>query len=200
MTAESCGRPTPVIIRVVHMAPGPTPTFTMSAPARNQIAGALCRYHIAGGNGYAQRQFGDRGEYVEHLLLMTVRGVDDQQIHPGLHQGARLGADIAVDTDGPGDAQASVVVDGRGVQARPNRTGTGEDAGHRPVRACQYRDRHVRFGQAIEDRTRVGPRRHRHEVGGRDVVHPGESVDAGTCRLGDQSEWLAVFEYHRGPV
>ena len=32
-TAENCGRPTPVIIRVVHMAPGPTPTFTMSAPA-----------------------------------------------------------------------------------------------------------------------------------------------------------------------
>ncbi len=32
-TALNCGRPTPVIIRVVHMAPGPTPTLTMSAPA-----------------------------------------------------------------------------------------------------------------------------------------------------------------------
>src|SRR3954469_14083385 len=32
-TAENCGRPTPVIIRGVHMAPGPTPTFTTSAPA-----------------------------------------------------------------------------------------------------------------------------------------------------------------------
>src|SRR6476469_9416330 len=31
--AETCGRPTPVIIRVVHMAPGPTPTLMMSAPA-----------------------------------------------------------------------------------------------------------------------------------------------------------------------
>ena len=30
---ENCGRPTPVIIRVVHIAPGPTPTLTMSAPA-----------------------------------------------------------------------------------------------------------------------------------------------------------------------
>ena len=27
------GRPTPVIIRVVHIAPGPTPTLTMIAPA-----------------------------------------------------------------------------------------------------------------------------------------------------------------------
>ena len=32
-TAENCGRPTPVIIRVVHMAPGPTPTLTIVAPA-----------------------------------------------------------------------------------------------------------------------------------------------------------------------
>ncbi len=32
-TAENCGRPTPVAIRVVHIAPGPTPTLTTSAPA-----------------------------------------------------------------------------------------------------------------------------------------------------------------------
>ena len=34
----NCGLPTPVIIRVVHMAPGPTPTFTMSAPAATRSA------------------------------------------------------------------------------------------------------------------------------------------------------------------
>ena len=33
MTAENCGLPTPVCIRVVHIAPGPTPTLIMSAPA-----------------------------------------------------------------------------------------------------------------------------------------------------------------------
>ena len=32
-TAENWGRPTPVAMRVVHMAPGPTPTLTMEAPA-----------------------------------------------------------------------------------------------------------------------------------------------------------------------
>src|SRR6202453_3345785 len=37
-TAENCGRPTPVIIRVVHIAPGPTPTLTMSAPADTRSA------------------------------------------------------------------------------------------------------------------------------------------------------------------
>src|ERR1700689_1186990 len=37
-TALNCGRPTPVIIRVVHIAPGPTPTLTMSAPAATRSA------------------------------------------------------------------------------------------------------------------------------------------------------------------
>ena len=37
-TAENCGRPTPVIILVVHIAPGPTPTLTMSAPAETRSA------------------------------------------------------------------------------------------------------------------------------------------------------------------
>ena len=33
-----CSSDLPVIIRVVHMAPGPTPTFTMSAPAATRSA------------------------------------------------------------------------------------------------------------------------------------------------------------------
>ena len=32
-TADSCGIPTPAIILVVHILPGPTPTFMASAPA-----------------------------------------------------------------------------------------------------------------------------------------------------------------------
>ena len=42
-TAENCGRPTAVIMRVVHMAPGPTPTLTMSAPAaiRSRVPSAV---------------------------------------------------------------------------------------------------------------------------------------------------------------
>ena len=35
-TAENWGRPTAVCMRVVHMAPGPTPTLTTSAPASSR--------------------------------------------------------------------------------------------------------------------------------------------------------------------
>ena len=33
ITAVICGTPTPLMIRVVQIAPGPIPTFTASAPA-----------------------------------------------------------------------------------------------------------------------------------------------------------------------
>src|SRR4029450_13657114 len=45
-TALNCGRPTPVIIRVVHMAPGPTPTLMTSAPAsiRSRVPSAVTTF------------------------------------------------------------------------------------------------------------------------------------------------------------
>ena len=52
-TALNCGRPTPVIIRVVHIAPGPTPTLTMSAPAptRSRTPSAVTTLPAATGTG-----------------------------------------------------------------------------------------------------------------------------------------------------
>ena len=52
-TALNCGRPTPVIMRVVHIAPGPTPTFTMSAPARtrSRTPSAVTTLPAASGTG-----------------------------------------------------------------------------------------------------------------------------------------------------
>lgn len=49
--AENCGRPTPVIIRVVHIAPGPTPTLTMLAPApsRSRVPSAETTLPAASG-------------------------------------------------------------------------------------------------------------------------------------------------------
>ena len=39
-TAEICGTPTPATMRVVHMEPGPIPTFTASAPASTSARAA----------------------------------------------------------------------------------------------------------------------------------------------------------------
>ena len=40
LTAVNCGTPTPAMIRVVHIEPGPIPTFTASAPASTKYFAA----------------------------------------------------------------------------------------------------------------------------------------------------------------
>ena len=40
VTAETCGIPTPLTIRVVQIEPGPIPTFTASAPALTSASAA----------------------------------------------------------------------------------------------------------------------------------------------------------------
>ena len=105
-TAENCGRPTPVIMRVVHIAPGPTPTLTMVAPALDQVAGALRGHHVARGQRHARDRATATGlKRVEHLGLMAVRGVDDQQVDTGFDERRGLGGHVAVDADGRGDPQ-----------------------------------------------------------------------------------------------
>ena len=79
-TAENCGRPTAVIMRVVHMAPGPTPTLTMSAPAAIEVARALGGDHVARDDRHLRVERADGAERVEHLALVAVRGVDDEHV------------------------------------------------------------------------------------------------------------------------
>jgi hypothetical protein len=89
-TAENCGRPTPVIIRVVHIAPGPTPTFTIDAPAviRSRVPSADTTLPAASGSPQVEGRH--RLDRVEHLELMAVRGVDHQQVDAGLGERAGL--------------------------------------------------------------------------------------------------------------
>ena len=107
-TAENCGRPTPVIIRVVHIAPGPTPTLTMSAPASISSRVPSADTTLPATIGTLGIQCADGGERVEHALLVPVRGVDHQQVDAGVEQRLGLAADVAVDADRGGDPQPAV--------------------------------------------------------------------------------------------
>ena len=105
-TAENCGRPTPVIIRVVHMAPGPDADLDDVGPGRDEVA------HAVGGDDVARAQTGTPRprsrtgrERLEHLLLVAVRGVDDEDVDPGRSELLGPAGDVAVDADGGRDAQ-----------------------------------------------------------------------------------------------
>ena len=79
-TAENCGRPTPVITRVVHIAPGPTPTLTMSAPASTswRVPVAVTTLPATIGVSGATPRTASTVRSVR--VLVAVGGVDDEHV------------------------------------------------------------------------------------------------------------------------
>ena len=96
-TAENCGRPTPVIIRVVHIAPGPTPTFTMSAPALIRSRVPSADHDVAGHHRHLRIEGAHRLERVEHPPLVAVGSVQDEQVDAGVEQFRRAALHVTVD-------------------------------------------------------------------------------------------------------
>ena len=85
-TAENCGRPTPVIIRVVHIAPGPDADLDDVGAGLDQVAGALGGDHVAGRHRHRRVQRPDRGQRLDHPVLVAVGGVDHEAVDAGLEQ------------------------------------------------------------------------------------------------------------------
>ena len=98
-TALNCGRPTPVIIRVVHIAPGPTPTLMMSAPASTRSCTPSAATTLPATIGTFGLDGAHGGQRLEHPFLVTVCGVDDEAVDPHLEQPLGLAGDVAVDAD-----------------------------------------------------------------------------------------------------
>ena len=115
-TAVICGTPTPATIRVVQMEPGPTPTFTPSAPGRDQRPRRLRRDDVAADDLQLRVLLLDGADPVEHALGVAVGGVDDQQVDARLDQRLDALGRVAARADGGADAQrAPVVLAGVGI-------------------------------------------------------------------------------------
>ena len=189
------------------MAPGPTPTLTMSAPAADEVARAVGGDDVAGRDRdppAGARRVGvaggdDQGQGLEHLLLMAVGGVDHEDVDAGGEQRLGLGPDVAVDADGSADRQASVGVDRGRVDGRAQRAGAGDHAGQHA--AVEHgRDRDVRARQRVEVLPRFEPGLDREQLVAHDLAHLGEPVDVGAVALGDDAHGLAVVDDDRGAV
>ena len=182
-TAENCGRPTPVIILVVHIAPGPTPTLTMSAPASISARVPSADTTLPAATGIAGSRRAYRGEGLQHPLLVAVGGVDDEAVHTGLDELGSPGRDVPVDADGGGDPQPPVRVARRGVERRSQCAEPGEDSDQRARRGDGHRERRLGAVDGVVHLTGVGVRRDGHD---RTVHHRpdlGEAVDLGTVVL-----------------
>ena len=108
-------------MRVVHIAPGPDADLDDVGAGLDEVARALGGDDVARDDRHLRVEGAHRAQGLEHLLLVAVRGVDDEHVGAGVEQVGGLGRDVAVDADGGGDAQAAVGVDGRGVEVRAQR-------------------------------------------------------------------------------
>ena len=90
------------------MAPGPTPTLTMSAPASTRARVPSAETTLPATTGTVGSERADGAERLDHPVLVTVRGVDDQAVHAGVEQPAGLVRHVAVDADRGGDPEAPV--------------------------------------------------------------------------------------------
>ena len=128
-TAENCGRPTPVIIRVVHIAPGPTPTLTMSAPASTRSRDALGGDDVARDDRHLRVERADRPQRRRSSAPGgRARCRRPARRRPASSSAFGLGRDVAVDADRGGDPQPAVGVERPGVERGAQRAAAGEDA------------------------------------------------------------------------
>src|SRR5690606_12168542 len=133
-------------------------------PGGEEVAGAVGGDDVAGCDRDAStgaalvRVTGgdDQRQRLEHLLLVTVRGVDHDHVDTGGQQRVGLGAHVAVDADGCAHREPTVRVDGGRVDRGAQRPGASDDTGeHATVEhGC---DRDVRTGEGVEVVARLAP-------------------------------------------
>ena len=191
------------------MAPGPTPTLTMSAPASIRCARARrpsrrCRRRS---HGRSPRLLDDRADLLDRpsiRVLVAVGGVDHEHVDAEVQHGLGLDGGVAVDAERHADPQPPSVVHGRAVQRGAQRALAGDGA-DQPA--------------ALDDRRRASPAGRpggskisgeavpastHHQIPGHHVVELGEAVEAGGVGLGEDADGLVAVvdddRRRRGPA
>ena len=115
-------------MRVVHMAPGPTPTFTMSAPASRMSATPSLRNHVSCDDRAVVDHRTDLLQCFDHATLVTVGGIHHENVHPYLDELLGSGACVATYPHCGPDQQPAAAVNRRMVEIGPYGTLLGDDA------------------------------------------------------------------------
>ncbi len=160
-----------------------------------EVAHALRGDDVARGHRHVGTGHGaDGGQRVEHLVLVAVRGVDDQHVHARVEQGLRLHGDVTVDPDGGGGAQPARRVEGGVVDPRTQSTKRGEQPGEPAVGV--ETERRAASAERLEDVAGWGVDGQRDGVRVEDVREPGEPVDPGARGLVDGADGPSALVHH----
>ena len=182
------------------MAPGPTPTLTMSAPASTRSCTPSAATTLPATTGTFGSSDRTAREGLEHPLLVAVGGVDDQAVDAGRQQTPGLLGDVAVDADRGRDPQPAVLVEGGAVDRRAQRADPGEDPDQCPVVVHGRGQAVPRGGEHVEGLAWLHRVLERDHVGGHHVRDLGEPVDPEAVGLGDHPDRPAVLEHDGGPM
>ena len=199
-TAENCGRPTPVIIRVVHMAPGPDADLDDVGAGLDQVAGALGGDHVAGHDRH--RRVAARGPRAAPRA--SGPGGRARCRRRGSRR-RRRAASAALPATSPLTPTAAAIrsrpaasTAGR-VERGAQRAGAGEHADQPAVVVDDRRERGAapRRGRRTPPAGRVSAA----IVTTSGVITSldlGEPVDLGAVRLGDDADGPAVLDHDHG--
>ena len=179
---------------------GPHAHLDDRRPRGDQVPGARGGDDIAGRQRNAQIQSADGLDGVQHLVLVAMSGIDDQDVDTGLGQRPGLGRDIAVDAECRGDAKPALGVDRGGVDPRPHGSGPSQHTAEASVRSGEYRHRDRRLLEQFENPSRVAAQRRGHEVTHRDIAHSGKTVDSDRRRFGHQADRAPAVDHDRSAV
>src|SRR5690606_38457979 len=154
----------------------------------DQVAHAGGGDDVAARDGHVRVEGADGPQRGGHLLLVAVRGVDHEAVDAGFEQFLGLGGDVAVDSDGGGDAQPALVVDGGLVEGGAERAGTGEDADQAARLVDDGGQAVAAVVQPVERLARGQPGGQGEQLAGHHLGELGEHVDALAVGLGDHAD------------
>ena len=154
----------------------------------DEVAHADSGDDVARADRHAEPEVADRPQGLEHLVLVAVGGVDDEEVDAPRDELLGPAGDIAVDADRGGDAQMAVGVDVRAVDGRPQRALPRQDADEAALGVDGGRQPVPGAAQSGEGLLRRAVLRDGDHAADHHVAHLGEPVDAREVRLRDQAD------------
>jgi hypothetical protein len=152
-------------MRVVHIAPGPTLTFTTSAPASISARVPSGGAHVAGDDRQAIAERGAHSaDHLDHAPLVAVRRVEHDRRDAEVRQPARLLGRLAGDPDGARHHQLARRIEAGREQVHAHRIVARQHADQPAVRV---EHRHRLHARALhqQERLAVGrPGADRHDL------------------------------------
>ena len=182
------------------MAPGPTPTLTMSAPAdlRSATPAAVTTLPATTGTAGFSARTACSAQIIFSWCPCAVSTTSTSA--PASSSSLALAADVSVDPDGRADPQPARGIDRGGVQGRAQCPGPGHDA---DAAALGVEHRSQPVSAVVQQRERPLGRRpggQRKRVGGHHVAQLGEPVHPEAVRLGDDAYGPALRDHDHGAV